>query len=335
MKTVSNDTQKLLAIKFLKGVGEKSISSLSSINNFTEMSLVDIINFSLNKKNTYSESDINEALSLAQQQVDIAEKNNHKIISFFDDAFPLNLKKANLTAPILFCNGNIDCLSEDNLTVIGTREPTKHGEVIAEKITSWFVNKGWNIVSGLAFGIDSIAHKTCIENKGKTISVLAHGLERVYPAKNKLLAREIIDHNGLLISEYPYNSYIGKSNFVQRDATQAALSSAVILVQTGIPGGSLHASRASLQFGRYLIVAGQSKTDLANNEEKACGNNLIIKSNYNDVKKILKIDRFDKDLLFPLINKEHFESIEEKLRFKLKKSSIDGSSLNENIDFNF
>ncbi|WP_312953133.1 DNA-processing protein DprA [Superficieibacter sp.] len=335
MKTVSNDTQKLLAIKFLKGIGEKTISSLSTMRNFSEMSIHDILKLSLNKKDNYSITDINEASELAQQQINIADKNGHVIISFFDDSYSLNLKNAGYSAPILFCNGNIKCLSEDNLTIIGTREPTKHGEIIAEKITSWFVKKGWNIVSGLAFGVDSIAHSACIESNGKTISVLAHGLEKIYPAKNKDLAKRIVDKGGLLVSEYPYNSYVGRSNFVQRDTIQAAISTAVILIQTGIPGGSLHASRASLQFGRPLIVAGQSKSDIMNREDKAIGNDALINSSYEDIRKMLKINDFNKDLLLPLVNRNHYESIESKLRTMSKINCSPDNILNSNMDLNF
>lgn len=335
MKTVSDDTQKLLAIKFLKGIGEKTISSLSTMRYFSEMSIQDILTLSLNKKDSYSISDINEASELAQQQINFAEKNSHMIISFFDDSYSLNLKNAGYSAPILFCNGNIKCLGEDNLTIIGTREPTKHGEIIAEKITSWFVKKGWNIVSGLAFGVDSIAHSTCIECNGKTISVLAHGLEKIYPAKNKDLAKRIVDKGGLLVSEYPYNSYVGRSNFVQRDNIQAAISTAVILIQTGIPGGSLHASRASLQFGRPLIVAGQSKSDIINREDKAIGNDALINSDHEEIKRILKINSFNKDLILPLVNKNHYESIENKLRMMSKINYNNEIMSNGNMDLNF
>lgn len=335
MKTVSNDTKKLLAIKFLKGIGEKTISSLSTMRDFSEMSIQDILTLSLNKKDNYSTADINEASDMAQQQIDIAEKNGHMIISFFDESYSLNLKNAGYCAPILFCNGNINCLNEDNLTIIGTREPTKHGKIIAEKITSWFVKKGWNIVSGLAFGVDSIAHSACIEGNGKTISVLAHGLEKIYPAKNKDLAKRIVDKGGLLVSEYPYNSYVGRSNFVQRDTIQAAISTAVILIQTGIPGGSLHASRASLQFGRPLIVAGQSKSDIINKEVKAIGNNTLINSDYEEIRKILKINSFNKDLILPLVNKNHYEPIENKLRKITKTNHNPNNKLNGNMDLNF
>ncbi|MBJ9085829.1 DNA-processing protein DprA [Citrobacter freundii] len=335
MKTVSADTQKLLAIKYLKGIGDKTISSLHVIDGFSDLTIKDILRLSLNKKDSYTDFDISNAVELAQQQIDIANDNGHFIISFFDDVYPLNLKKAGYAAPILFCNGDISCLNNDNLTVIGTREPTEHGVVIAKRVTEWFVKKGWSIVSGLATGIDSIAHSACIDNGGKTIAVLAHGLEKVYPAKNKELSKRITDNGGLLISEYPYNSFVGKSNFVERDTIQAAVSSGVVLIQTGITGGSLHASRASLLLGRPLIIAGQSKTDIKNREEKSCGNNILINLNYEEVKRILKLNSYDKNMLLPLQNSTQYEFVNAKLHELLEYSKKCSESTSKNMGLDF
>ncbi|HBR4743752.1 TPA: DNA-protecting protein DprA [Klebsiella pneumoniae] len=335
MKTVSPDTEKLLAIKYLKGIGEKTISSLHAIKDFSDLSVDEILRLYLNKKDAYSDSDIRQAVELAKQQSDIAHKKGHFIISFFDDTYPLNLKNANHSAPILFCSGDVSCLKNDNLTVIGTREPTEHGIVIAKRVTEWFVKKGWAIVSGLALGIDSIAHTTCIDSGGKTIAVLAHGLEKVYPAKNKELAKRIVDNGGLLISEYPYNSFVGKSNFVDRDAIQAAVSSGVVLIQTGVSGGSLHASRSSLLLNRPLIVVGQSKTDIKNREQKASGNIALLTSNYEDVKKILRLNRYDQHMLWPLHDSNQYEIINTKLLELLKRFKNNDDTINKNIGLDF
>lgn len=335
MKTVSPDTQKLLAIKYLKGIGEKTISSLHSIRNFSELSIEDILILSLNKKGIYSESEIIIAIEQAKKQCDTAQEKGHLIISFFDKSYPENLKNANYAAPILFCNGDIHCLRNNKLTVIGTREPTEHGIVIAKRVTEWFVKKGWAIVSGLALGIDSIAHSTCLDSGGKTIAVLAHGLEKIYPAKNKELAKRIIDNGGLLITEYPYNSFVGKSNFVDRDTIQAAVSSGVVLIQTGISGGSLHASRASLFLNRPLIVAGQSKTDIKNFEQKASGNIFLLSAGQDEIKKMLRLDGYDQSKLLSLHDSEQYEIVNSKLLELLNNSKKNSDFLNKNISMDF
>ncbi|WP_137240824.1 DNA-processing protein DprA [Pantoea agglomerans] len=335
MKTVSDDTQKILAIKYLKGIGEKTLSSLHSIKNFSDLSIEDILKLSLNKKGSYSSSEIAIAIDYAKKQCAIAHEKGHFIISFFDDVYPENLKNANYAAPILFCKGNVHCLRNNNLTIIGTREPTEHGVVIAKRVTEWFVKEGWTIVSGLALGIDSIAHSACLDSGGKTIAVLAHGLEKIYPAKNKELAKRIIDNGGLLITEYPYNSYVGKSNFVDRDAIQAAVSSGVVLIQTGISGGSLHASRASLLLNRPLIVAGQSKKDIKNLEEKASGNIFLLNANQDQVKKMLRLNEYDKSKLLFLHDSEQYVIINKKL-IELLNDSIENTGLiNKNISMDF
>lgn len=335
MKTVSPDTQKLLAIKYLKGIGEKTISSLHAIKNFSSLSIEDILNLALNKKGSYSNSDIHQAMESAKKQSDIAHDKGHFIISFFDDVYPSNLKNASYAAPILFCSGDVSCLKNNNLTVIGTREPTEHGVVIAKRVTEWFVSKGWAIVSGLALGVDSIAHSTCLDKGGKTIAVLAHGLEKIYPAKNKELAKKIVDNGGLLITEYPYNSYVGKSNFVDRDAIQAAVSSGVVLIQTGISGGSLHASRASLLLNRPLIVAGQSKTDIKNCAQKASGNIALLNSDYDEVKKILRLNRYDKSMLLPLHDSNQYEVVNAKLLELLRSLGDNNELTNGTIGLDF
>ena len=335
MKTVSADTQKLLAIKYMKGIGEKTISSLHAIKNFSSLSIEDLLSLSLNKKGSYSDSDIQHAMELAQEQSDIAHDKGHFIISFFDDVYPSNLKNASYAAPILFCSGDVNCLKNNNLTVIGTREPTEHGVVIAKRVTEWFVRKGWAIVSGLALGVDSIAHSTCLDNGGKTIAVLAHGLEKIYPAKNKELAKKIVDNGGLLISEYPYNSFVGKSNFVDRDAIQAAVSSGVVLIQTGVSGGSLHASRASLLLNRPLIVAGQSKTDIKNCAQKASGNLALLSSDYDDVKKILRLNKYDKNMLLPLHDSNQYEVVNAKLLELLGSVGNNNDLINGTIGLDF
>lgn len=310
MNTISPGTEKLLSLKYLKGLGDKSIASLSSLKNIDNLDIEYIAEHVLNKKGVYSSDDISLARSRAFEQIEIANNLGHKIISFLDDDYSENLRAANNAAPIIFCAGDATNLNKKNITIIGTREPTQHGRIIAQKVTEWFTSNAWCVVSGLAIGIDTIGHKTALEKGGGTIAVLAHGLEKIYPATNKILADEILANNGLLISEYPYNSFVGKSNFVQRDTVQAALSSAVVLIQTGIKGGSLHASRAALKFNRPLIVVGQSKTDLSNNESKIQGNISLINGSFDIRRNILNMDSFDNNLIIALHNKHHFSTIE-------------------------
>ncbi|MGF2735366.1 DNA-processing protein DprA [Marinobacter sp. DUT-1] len=230
------------------------------------------------KNNKYTEQEIREAEHYADVQLSVAKSYGHHIISMNDEAYPESLRSVSDPPPLLYCSGNLSLLKRESVTIIGTREPTDHGARIAERVTSWFVSDGWVITSGLAKGVDTLAHQSCLVRGGSTIAVLAHGLEKIYPASNKELARKIVDNGGLLISEYGYNSFVARSNFVERDRIQAALAKGVVLVQSDLRGGSLHASRSALRYGRYLVVLGQSIRDIRRSEPKTAANLLLADS---------------------------------------------------------
>ncbi|MDO6497333.1 DNA-processing protein DprA [Photobacterium sanguinicancri] len=326
---ISSDTRALLAYSFLKGVGKKFLSDLASE---AERSGQDIPScfrtFKVQKKNVTEEL-IEQAFQQADEQVNIAVSKDHYIISKMDNDYPDTLKVIPDAPPILFCAGNLTLLKKPIITVIGTREPTGHGEIIASRVTSWFTQKGWVIASGLAKGIDTIAHTSCLNNDGETISVLAHGLEKIYPAENKGLASKITDKKGLLITEYKYNSYVGKANFVERDRIQAAIAKAVVLVQSDVTGGSLHASRASIEYGRYLIFLGQSKTDISNQETKIGANSLLINGSDAEKCKLLKTHKEGLRQVLYLSDKKCLDEIHELIKqLSIKPPGSAGKTLN-------
>lgn len=317
----SEETKNLLALSFLKGVGRKTLLELANTAKFSEDSLIALFLSKKQFNKKFLTSNIEEAILKAEYQIKVAEKNNHKIISYLDFEYPDSLRMIDDPPVILFCSGNIELLKKNGVSIIGTREPTAHGLEIAKKLTYWSINNGWVVTSGLAKGIDTQAHQECINSDGLTIAVLAHGLEKIYPAENKLLASKILDNNGLLISEYCYESFIGKSNFVERDRIQAALSKAVILVQSSLSGGSLHASRAALKYGRFLVIAGQSKTDEIENPDKIAANVALLKGSDFDKSKLLKQPIGKLKYLIALHHKEFYHLAQEKINNHLLTSN--------------
>jgi len=327
---ISKDTRALLAYGFLKGVGKTYLNELTTLTLRDGDSITSHFEFGKFSKGYFSEKETQEAFKLADQQIKITNSYGHVIISRLDEEYPDNLKAIKNPPPILFCSGNVKLLKKPVITIIGTRNPTKHGKLIAARVTNWFTKAGWVIASGLAKGIDTIAHSSCLESKGETVAVLAHGLEKIYPAENKYLAKEIVDSYGLLITEYKYNSYVGKSNFVERDKIQAAIAKAVFLVQSDVIGGSLHASRAALDYERYLIVVGQSTLDIKNNEAKIGANMLLLQGSINDKNKLLKTNIENMDKIIPLIDKSSFNDVNNKInQLKINTSyTTIGTSLN-------
>jgi len=157
------------------------------------------------------------------------------------------------------------------VAVVGSRRPTAYGELITYQITSELARAGAVIVSGLAIGVDSIAHRAAIDAGGKTVAVLAHGLDRIYPARHRGLAKEILATGGALVSEYAINTEPQKFRFVERNRIIAGLSMAVIVTEAGPKSGSLFTARDAAATGRIVMAVPGNITS----EFSAGPNNLI------------------------------------------------------------
>lgn len=304
---ISKDTESLLACRYLKGIGKMYLNELAIASESTGVSVNEC--YKVGKINNHSLEDVEAAYIKAKEQIETAMTLGHKVISRLDDEYPNSLRALSDAPPILFCAGDISLLSKDIITIIGTRGPTEHGVSIADRVTKWFVNEGWVVASGLAKGIDTVAHESCLDAGGKTISILAHGLEKVYPAQNRALSEKIVQDGGLLITEYPYNSFVGKSNFVERDRVQAAVAKAVVLVQSDLVGGSLHASKAILDYQRYLIVLGQSLRDIQNGEDKISANMLLMQGSLSEKSRLLRVNEYLLKNVISLPTKEYLPDV--------------------------
>ena len=195
------------------------------------------------------------------------------IVCVFDDNFPMivnNLK--NSEKPFLFVyKGNIELLSDTdkNVAVIGTLSPTPDIESREQKIVKELIDNNWVVISGLARGCDTIAHKTCLTCDGKTIAILPTTFDDLYPKENEILANNIIKSGGLVITEYvnkPRNKYEGIKRFIERDRLQAMFSKAVILIASFRQGqgdsGSRHAMQKAKEYGKLRYVMFNQKIDL-------------------------------------------------------------------------
>lgn len=172
-----------------------------------------------------------------------------------DDArYPAQLKEIFDPPLLLWVNGNVDCLGEPGMGVIGTRMPSVYGRELAEAFSQGLVGAGLNVISGLAYGIDTIAHKTTIEQKGKTIAVLGSGIDRIYPRVNTFLADQIVDTGGAVISEFPPGTKPDYMNFPVRNRVVSGLSLGVLVVETGLTGGSMITARLAIDQNREVFV---------------------------------------------------------------------------------
>lgn len=151
-------------------------------------------------------------------------------------------------AEIFYLGDNLEVLlHQPRVGIVGSRKPTPYGKAITESIASELSRQGVILVSGLALGIDSIAHTIAVTNSQPTIAVLPCGLDTVYPRTNRLLAQQILDCGGLLISEYPHKTDSRKEHFIARNRLIAALSHAVVIPEATEKSGSLYTARFAWQ----------------------------------------------------------------------------------------
>ena len=196
---------------------------------------------------------------------------NYNFITIKDDVYPECLKEISNPPLKLYYKGNLDLLKEERLiAVVGTRNPSSYGKLCCEYMVKKMTSANITIVSGFAKGIDSIAHKTSLLTDGKTIAVIASGLDIVYPASNLSLYREI-EEKGLILSEYEAGVKPFKGNFPQRNRIIAGLSKGTIVVESKNRGGSLITADLALEFNRDVYAV---PGDVFSEYSRGC-NNLI------------------------------------------------------------
>ena len=181
------------------------------------------------------------------------ENQEIKLITKYDDEYPEKLKGYSDSPFFLFCKGDLTLLNQKSLAVVGTRKPTSYGKMVTGKLVSDVASKGIVIVSGLAYGVDSIAHRKCLEVGGKTIAVLGSGLNEIYPSEHKSLADEIA-RKGLLISEYQPNKTATKYTFPQRNRIIAGLGDGVLITEANFKSGTIHTKDYALEYGKNMYA---------------------------------------------------------------------------------
>ena len=262
MGTAFKEFAQLRLLLSIEGIGpvkmRNLLSAFHSLENvleadFASLSNVEGIGKFLSKK--LSEANLNGPSSFSKFEKEYARLHalNIKVVTFFDEAYPSLLKRIYDPPMILYIKG--DFVEKDNfpIAIVGTREPTTYGKVQAEKFSSALASQGITIVSGLARGIDSVAHQAALKSNGRTIAVLGCGINVVYPPENKKLYEEIPNH-GLLISEFPLGTKPDAQNFPSRNRIISGLSLGCVVVESGIQGGALQTAAFALDQGREVFA---------------------------------------------------------------------------------
>jgi DNA processing protein len=216
-------------------------------------SLREVVNENLAKRIQKVNNNRKKIESALKKELNILTKINGEIITVWDDSFPSLLKKIYDPPLLIYAKGSFTKNDEYSIAIVGTRQPTNYGKIQTERITSELANQNITIVSGLARGIDSIAHKSTLKIEKRTIAVIGSGLDVIYPPENKKLFDEIVE-NGLIISEYELGTKPNAENFPKRNRVISGLSLGCIVVETGVAGGAMMTASFALDQNREVFA---------------------------------------------------------------------------------
>lgn len=240
----------------------------------------------------------------------------HHIITLADENYPKNLLNISDPPTIIYARGNIELLNHQGLAVVGSRNATPQGLLNAENFCQVIANFGLPIISGLALGIDSAAHKGALKAaNGTTLAVIGTGINRMYPASNKNLALQILEQNGLIITEFPLNTSPSPENFPRRNRLISGLSLGILVVEATIDSGSLITARLAAEQGREVFaIPGSIHSPLSKGCHKLIRQGAKLVETANDILEELRfkpyvpnIKKVEPELV---IKKENIENIE-------------------------
>ncbi len=266
---LSMDDKKRYWVGFnlIKGIGAVRMQAL--INHFGDLESawkaapIDLARAGLSLK-------LIERIIQAREQVNLEkvwtkiESQGIKILTWEDEAYPQRLKEIEQPPPVLYVRG--EYLRDDlfAVAIVGTRRVTPYGRQITEELASYLAANGITVISGLARGVDAIAHQTALKAGGRTIAVLGSGVDKIYPPEHRQLAERVMEH-GAIISDYAPGTPPDASNFPPRNRIISGLSLAVVVIEAGETSGALITAEFAAEQGREVfavpgsILAPQSK----------------------------------------------------------------------------
>lgn len=238
------------------------------------------------------------ALERAKEELEFIEKNNIQLYFYKDPNYPSQLKECGDAPIVLFTKGKVH-FNQNNISIVGTRKSTPYGQKMCEQLVAGLAPHNVQIISGLAHGIDKYAHEAALKNQLPTIGVLGHGLDTMYPAAHRPLAKKMME-NGGVVTEFISGTIGEPSNFPKRNRIVAGLSQATVVVESSESGGSLITANLANDYDREVFAF----PGYADKESSTGCNNLIKRSrahlltNADDIVNVLGWDQKE------IVNKE-------------------------------
>jgi DNA processing protein len=210
---------------------------------------------------------------ICEDEIKFIEKSKITPLFIADKNYPQRLLNCYDSPTLLYYKGNADLNTAKIVSIVGTRSNSDYGKNICEKILEDLAEQNVLIMSGLAFGIDTIAHKASLKNNLKTVGVMAHGLDKVYPAQNKSLAVEMLSQGGLL-TDFMSGTNPDRQNFPRRNRIVAGICDALIVIESSAKGGSLITAELANSYNKDVFaIPGRV------NDSRSEGCNYLIKNN--------------------------------------------------------
>ncbi len=228
-----------------------------------------------------------KVLPAAEKELAYVRKHKLRMLFYLDADYPRRLKEAEDSPVLLFLKGNADLERPHMVSIVGTRTPTEQGKHLCAELVAGLKEVNATIVSGLAYGIDIVAHRHAIKNGLPTIGCVAHGLDKLYPSDHAATAKEMVESGGL-VSELPSGSPFAPGNFPARNRIIAGLSDCTIVVESGPKGGSLITADIASSYDREVFAFPGRPTD-----PRSEGCNKLIQQNkaalVNDAKDVITL----------------------------------------------
>ncbi|MCL5267609.1 MAG: DNA-processing protein DprA [Bacteroidetes bacterium] len=270
------DVRALLSLSMVPGVGAARLRALvnqfgdpESVLNAGERELVAVEGIDRGTARKILERE--EFEKEIQTQLSKLNKAEARLITLWDKDFPENLKKIYDPPVFLFVRGTFSNADKYSIAMVGTRNPTSYGRRIAEKFAVGLAEQGITVISGLARGIDTVAHSAAVRSGGRTVAVLGSGVDVIYPAENRRLSEEITA-SGVLVSEYYMGAKPDAMNFPRRNRIISGMSLGTILIETDINGGAMITAGTALDQNREVFAVPGNLL-----ERKSRGTNKLIK----------------------------------------------------------
>lgn len=191
--------------------------------------------------------------AFVDRQLSLLDRHDARIVTFRDRDYPERLRDIYDPPPLLFVSGGWEAEDEQSVAIVGTRFTTAYGRRMAEAFSAELSAYGFTVVSGLARGVDTLAHRTALRGNGRTVAVLGSGLDRPYPAENRKLMATIREH-GAVMTEHPFGTGPDAVNFPQRNRIISGSTLGTIVVEAGKRSGALITARFALDQGREVFA---------------------------------------------------------------------------------